>query len=204
MKIKLCGITTAGEVAFLNETLPDYAGFVFAPSKRRITYETAAGLKSLISNEITIAGVFVNEPLQSLLSYRDVIGVIQLHGGEDGAYIRAVRELMPEKEIWKAVKADTAEEIISAQKLDADMLLLDSGGGTGIRFDVNAVRGAKINKPYFLAGGLTPENVTSAISEITDALNGITPYGVDVSGGIETNGVKDLYKIKRFIQNVNY
>lgn len=195
IKLKLCGIKRSEDVKFLNEFPPDYAGFVFAKSRRQVTLEWAKSLSDKLSEGIRRVGVFVNQPIDTMPDFLGVINVFQLHGDENGDYIRRLRELIPSRfEIWKAVRVQTAEDISDAEKLGADRLLLDAFskdayGGTGITADWELIERADIDVPCFLAGGITADNLESAALRIK-------PYGIDLSGGIETDGVKDREKIK--------
>lgn len=199
MKLKLCGIRRAADAEYLNEFPPDYAGFVFAESRRKVTLEEARKLSEILSPNIVRVGVFVNEPLEKMSEYADIIGAYQLHGDEDEAYINALRKIVPkEKEIWKAVRVKAAEDILRADKTSADKLLLDAFsreayGGTGKTADRGLIENTEITKPFFIAGGITAENLYEAASSLK-------PFGIDLSGGIETNGVKDREKIKEITE----
>ena len=184
-KIKFCGLTGDCDIDASNELKPEYVGFVFAPkSKRYVTPERAAELKSRLEAGIKAVGVFVNDNLYHVaeLLNRGVIDIAQLHGSEDAEYIGHLRQLTG-KPIIRAFRIKTAEDIAEAEKCTADHVLLDSGAGTGEVFDWK--------RPYFLAGGLSPDNVENAVEQLT-------PYAVDVSSGIETDGVKDKVKMAAF------
>ena len=117
--------------------------------------------------------------------------MVQLHGREDEAYIRNLRKSLGSPLIIQAFSIRTEQDAERADTSIADLILADSpGGGTEEVFDWELL--GKIQRPYFLAGGLTPENVTAAV-------NALRPYGVDVSSGIETDGYKDKEKMKEFI-----
>lgn len=197
-KIKLCGMFRECDINYANESRPDYIGFVidFPKSHRSITPETARGLKARLSPDIKAVGVFVNSApeLCADLANSGVIDLIQLHGDEDAAYIARLRELTGAPLI-KAVKVRGAEDIARAEVLDTDFLLLDNGTGTGQRFDWGVLTGAEINKPFFLAGGLTPENIGQAARELH-------PYAVDISSGIETDRAKDREKMLSAVRAV--
>ncbi len=131
------------------------------------------------------------------LCQQGIINIIQLHGHEDMAYIRQLRALTAAP-IVKAVQVCSAETVLQAQQLDCDYLLLDTyipgvAGGSGRQFDYQQI--PPLYKPFFLAGGLTPENVQQAIQQVR-------PYAVDVSSGVEENGWKNAEKIKQFVQQV--
>ena len=191
-KIKFCGMMRAADIAAANALHPDYIGFVFAPGSRRaVTPERAAALKAQLALGIQAVGVFVNaQPAQiAALLAAGTIDIAQLHGQEDEAYLQALRALT-DKPIIKAFRVDTAADLERAAAFPADGLLLDSGaGGTGTAFDWTLLR--DFTRPYFLAGGLSAENVGEAIQKYR-------PYAVDVSSGIETDGKKDATKMAAF------
>ena len=140
----------------------------------------------------------MNSPETTCAEYANcgIINLIQLHGGEDAEYIRRLRALT-DAPIIKAVKVRSAEDIAQAQELGADFLLLDNGTGTGQSFDHTLIDKAAIRQPFFLAGGLTPENLRRAALEIQ-------PYCVDLSSGIETDRVKDREKMLAAVRVVRY
>lgn len=194
-KIKLCGLSRPCDIEAANELKPDYIGFVFAPKSRRyVTYKKAEELKSLLSPDIEAVGVFVNEPPQNVatLLKKGIIDIAQLHGDEDEDYIAELR-LLTDKLIIKAFRIKTANDIKIVEQSTADDILLDSGAGTGTVFDWELLK--SIQRPYFLAGGLDALNVASAIKTLN-------PYAVDVSSGIETDGVKDKTEMAAFVAAV--
>ena len=190
-KIKLCGLSRPCDIEAANELNPEYIGFVFAPkSKRYITPEKAKELKQLLDANIKAVGVFVNEEAENIadLLNRGIVDVAQLHGDEDEDYIKQLRRLT-DKPIIKAIRIESERELADAERCSADCVLLDSGAGTGTVFDWKLIQ--NMNRPYFLAGGLTPGNVENAV-------NMLHPYAVDVSSGIETDGLKDKTKMAAF------
>ena len=194
-KIKICGIMRDEDCGYLNELLPDYAGFIFAPKRRRyITPETALGFRKKLDKRIQTVGVFVDEDIDVIcdIARSGAIDVVQLHGRETDGTVRKVKELtgLP---VIKEFTVRTASDIESALGSSADMLLLDNGQGTGETFDWDYLE--DVDMLYFLAGGLTPDNAAEAVRKYC-------PYGVDVSTGVETNGAKDYNKIKDFINAV--
>lgn len=194
-KIKLCGLSRPCDIEAANELKPDYIGFVFASkSKRCVTYEKAAELKSRLSPEIQAAGVFVNEHPQNVadLLKNGIIDIAQLHGDEDEDYITQLR-LLTDKPIIRAFRMKTANDMKTAEQSTADYILLDSGAGTETVFDWGLVK--RIRRPYFLAGGLDARNAA-------DAVKVLHPFAVDVSSGIETDGVKDQIKMAAFVAAV--
>ena len=154
----------------------------------------AAKLKEMLGKDIKAVGVFVNESPEAVaeLLNKGTIDMAQLHGSEDEEYISRLRSLT-DKPLIKAIKVRSKADIEAADESSADYVLLDSGAGTGMTFNWQLIKGIK--RPYFLAGGLNPENVAEAVK----ALN---PYAVDVSSGIETDGLKDEAKMADFVSKV--
>ena len=193
-KIKLCGLSRPCDIRAANELLPDYIGFVFAPKSRRyVSPEKAAELKRMLDPGIRAAGVFVDEKPQVIeaIVSRGVIDAVQLHGRENEDYIQDLMKRLGNTLIIQAFSIRSERDAGRAERSSADLVLVDSpGGGTGEVFDWTLLR--KIRRPYFLAGGLTPDNAG-------DAVNALSPYGVDVSSGIETDGYKDWEKMEKFV-----
>ena len=194
IRIKFCGLTRQQDIECANLLKPDYIGFVFWKKSRRYVDEEAAGrLRDALDKSITSVGVFVDEEPERVahLINEGIIDAAQLHGGEDDEYIAKLRNLiMPGKVIIKAFRITSDEDIKIAQSSSADMILLDAGMGDGAAFDWTMIR--DMQRPYILAGGLNCENVAKAVEMLS-------PYGVDVSSGIETDGVKDPEKMKEFV-----
>jgi phosphoribosylanthranilate isomerase len=191
-KIKICGLKRKEDIEYVNLAKPDYAGFVFAGVKRKIDFKTAARLRSLLNKNIESVGVFVNEPIENISAFcKDkIIDIIQLHGDEDGQYIDALRRKVG-NEIIKAVKIQ--QGIMSEDISKADFILFDSDAGCGKTFDWNLIQG--YDKPFFLAGGLNKDNMEKALKTLN-------PYCVDLSSGVETDGVKDFGKISEIVKIV--
>lgn len=195
-KLKLCGLSRLRDIEAANRLMPEYIGFVFARESRRfVDAKTAAFLKSRLHPDILTVGVFVDETPETIagLFTDGVIDIAQLHGRENEEAIRHLRTLT-DKPLIKAFRIDSPQDIEHANASSADYVLLDSGqGGTGAVFDWELL--TNIRRPYFLAGGLTAENVRRAVSMLR-------PYAVDVSSGIETGGYKDEKKMRAFAQAV--
>lgn len=188
-RIKICGLFRAIDGEYINRAMPDYAGFVFyQKSHRGVSLEQAQELRKIIDPRIKTVGVFVDAPLVQIveLYHKKIITIIQLHGKEDNGFIAKLRELLSKAEIWKTFQIRTTKDVDEAAKTTADMVLLDNGYGTGKSFDWSLIK--DFPRPFILAGGLTPENIPDAVSTLR-------PYGVDISSGVECNGVKDKYKI---------
>ncbi|MEE3450426.1 MAG: phosphoribosylanthranilate isomerase [Acutalibacteraceae bacterium] len=194
-KIKMCGMMNTSDVIAVKELKVDYAGFILSQGfKRSISYNTFDVLLGYLADtNIKKVGVFVNESIDLILNrYSDKIDIIQLHGSEDDIYIEKLKSAV-NKPIIKAFKIKTEDDVKAAQRSKADMILLDSGVGSGKLFDHGLLD--TIQRDYFLAGGLDAEN-------IGDILNKLSPYAVDISSGIETNGKKDIIKMKAFANAV--
>ena len=194
-RVKMCGMTSEGDVINANELKPDYIGFVFAKNSRRfVAPQRAQELKKLLDKDIKAVGVFVDENIEtvSALIMDGTIDIAQLHGNEDDDYITLLRERTG-KPVIKAFRIRSEQDVLRAEKSKADMILLDAGAGEGRMFDWSLLK--EIKRPYFLAGGLNPENAA-------DAVKALKPYAVDVSTGIETNGVKDREKMTAFADAV--
>ena len=162
-KIKLCGLSRPRDILAANQLRPEYIGFVFAPeSKRYIAPKGAAELKELLDPNIQAVGVFVNETAETVarLLNRGVIDLAQLHGSEGGDYVDRLRMLTP-KPIIQAFRIATVQDVLRAEASAADHILLDAGAGTGTVFDWSLLH--QIRRPYFLAGGLGPDNVEEAV-----------------------------------------
>ncbi len=184
----MCGLSRMEDIEYANEVLPEFIGFVFAPKSRRyVSFEQAKKLRGELDYRIAAVGVFVDEDIENIvrLVKDEVIYMVQLHGSEDNAYIAKLRE-MAEVPIIQAFKIIDSCDAESAVLSDADFVLLDSGMGTGKTFDWSLIK--SINRPYFLAGGISPENAAQAVERFS-------PYAVDASSSLETGGVKDLSKM---------
>lgn len=198
-KIKLCGVSTERDIGLVNEALPDYIGFVFAHSRRQVSFSQAEKLKALLDKRIRSVGVFVNGDPDDIcaLCARGVLDAVQLHGDEDAAYLRRLKAQI-QTPIIRAVRVRSPEQLLKAQTLDCDFLLLDTDapggyGGSGKSFDWSLI--PKLEKPYFLAGGLHAGNIAAA-------LESCTPYALDISSGAETDRVKDKGKIFALVRQV--
>lgn len=193
-KIKICGLTREEDILAANEAAPDYIGFVFAPGRRRtVTAEHAAHLKSMLSPEISVVGVFVNEDPETVISLANnkTIDLIQLHGDEDEAYIGYISEYTGNVPIIKALSV-TDDALLSRMEAcpHVDYLLFDNYkpgivGGTGEAFNWDEL--TETSKPFFLAGGLNMNNISGALT--------LGAYALDVSSGAETDGLKDRNKM---------
>lgn len=196
-KIKICGIKRKEDIEYLNELKPDFAGFVFAGTKRKIDFETAAEFRSLLDKDIRTVGVFVNERISNILNFCEngTIDYIQLHGDEDEAYIYRLKE-KTDKPIIRTIKVK--DKVTKTVSLGEDHILFDTYsekeyGGSGKSFDLDIIKDFKGD--FFLAGGLNKNNIKQAIEKLN-------PFCIDLSSGVETNDKKDFNKIKEVIDIV--
>ena len=214
-KVKMCGISKVETIPAVVEAKPDYMGLVFAPSKRQVTVDQAKILVEELhrgyakkygsdtehdkNDTIKTVGVFVNETVDNLVTIANEanLDAVQLHGDEDEAFIQSLKE-RTNVEVWKAVQIRSAADVEKWIDSSADMLLFDAyhkdeRGGTGEVFDWSSLDA--FERPFMLAGGIDSTNVARAIRTVR-------PYGIDISSGIETNGVKDDEKITAFTKIV--
>lgn len=193
-KIKICGIRRECDINYINEAMPDYIGFVFAKSKRQVTHETASRLRTKLNKSITPIGVFVNAPMEEIISlYNEgTIHMAQLHGQENSTYIKELRR-KTDCPLIKALKIDKDFDPSILPTLDVDYFLFDNGaGGTGKTFDWSLM--PKTEKPFFLAGGLNIQNIEAAVS--------YKPFALDLSSGVEIDGFKDREKILEIVSKI--
>ena len=191
-KVKICGLSTKGAVETAVSAGADYIGFVFAPSKRQVTLEQAAELAKLIPVNVKKVGVFVSPSRAQLLEVIDKVGLdlVQVHG-------QVADDLFADLPCFsiQAVQVDGNGHVPSSQ---TDYLLFDAPvAGSGQTFDWGQLDTTELSQPFFIAGGLNEDNVVEAIQHFT-------PYAVDVSSGVESNGQKDHEKIRRFIERVKH
>lgn len=183
----------------VNQCQPDYAGFVFAPGKRQVTPVQAAVLAKKLSSEICPVGVFVNAPEKLIFGLLEtgIIRMVQFHGQETEEEVARLKHRFPDVPVIRAVSMKQGHELRRWEMSAADYLLLDAGsGGTGHAFDHNLITQVGIiRKPWFLAGGMRPDTVQEAIASFS-------PFGIDCSSGVETEGWKDLEKIRQMVENV--
>ena len=189
-KIKICGLRRPEDILFVNEARPDFAGFIIdvPKSRRNVSQEKVRELTALLSPEILPVGVFVNAPMETILSLANdgTLKTVQLHGQESQSYLEELKKQVSIPVI-RAFSIRSAEDLTEAERSPADFVLLDNGaGGTGKTFDWSLLSSFK--RPFFLAGGLRPENITEAVSRFH-------PYALDLSSGVETDGYKDKEKI---------
>ena len=222
MKIKICGLSREQDIDYVNEARPDYCGFVFAESKRQVSPAQAASLRRRLADGITAVGVFVNAPIEDITAlYRSgVIDTAQLHGSEDEAYIAQLKEAtgstpIPVIQVVKSASLNSNHGVHGVRKIfnslslknsklsagqqysvvnSSDYYLIDSGSGSGEPFDWGLLNPLEIDKPWFLAGGINLDNIGQAMA--------VNPFGIDISSGAETDGVKDREKILQLVSTI--
>ena len=198
VKIKICGIKRLEDVEMVNRYKPDYIGFVFADSKRKVSHDLAKELRNNLDSDIIPVGVFVDSPQDEILRLFDdgIIEIAQLHGSESEQYILDLKKRTNgELKIINAIEMTQEIDLLEYNDSNSDYLLLDSGKGSGKTFDWSLIR-KDIKKEFFLAGGLNSENVAPAINEFN-------PYAIDLSSSLETDGFKDENKIKEIMEVIN-
>lgn len=193
VKIKICGLKRTCDIDFVNEGKPDFCGFIInvPKSRRSVRPEEVQRLTGRLHDSIIPVGVFVDSPIETILSLlKDgAIRAVQLHGHEDDNYVNTLRQELNTlyTPVIQAFPVASLQDAQAAARSRADYILLDNGaGGTGISFDWTLLSG--VSRPFFLAGGLTPDNLTEAVKKVR-------PYAVDLSSGAETDGAKDKHKI---------
>lgn len=223
MKIKFCGLFRECDIEFANALMPDFVGFVFAENSRRfVDFALAKRLKARLDSRIKVVGVFVDSPVECVCEalQSKIIDMVQLHGNENNAYISALRESLQKKygnatPIIKAIKMRNSHSLEKALESSADFILLDStNAGSGVAFEWNLLaqklqdsRGLDSHDSlvldshdfkrdfatrFFLAGGINADNIAKAMS--------LNPYAIDISSGIESQGIKNFAKMQQIIQ----
>lgn len=190
-KIKICGLSRPADIETINRVKPEYCGFIinFPRSRRNVSPETVRELRSKLVPQVIPVGVFVDRPPEMIAEMLNdgTVSVAQLHGNEDEEYIANLRKLTS-RPIWQAFQIHSVEDVSRAARSSADLVLLDAGQGSGKAFDWSLLDG--FPREFGLAGGLNLKNLSDALKTRACLL--------DVSGGVETDGVKDAEKIKAF------
>jgi phosphoribosylanthranilate isomerase len=200
MFVKICGITRLEDAQAAIDAGANALGFVFWPqSPRRVDVERAREIVAALSEDVTTVGVFVDQPVHDVNEIARRVGLraVQLHGSEDGEYVRAMAQ-----PVIKAVAVvGTEAPDVGAWASDVT-ILLDvhdpvKKGGTGKTIDWTVAADVARRRKILLAGGLTPQNVG-------DAIGRVRPYGIDVSSGVEAQpGIKDHGRIKALFEAVH-
>ena len=218
VKLKICGLKRLEDIEIVNKYKPDYIGFVFAESHRKVSYEQAKELSSHLSKDIVPVGVFVNEHMKLIVDLfkEGIIQIAQLHGDEDEDYIKnlkskSIEETGNEIPVINAIEVnngsnndneskgdDFNEKLFKWRDSSSDYFILDSGKGSGKTFDWSMIdkNSEFFKNSIFLAGGLNKNNLALAIEEFN-------PFAVDLSSSVETNGFKDEKKIKEIVEIID-
>ena len=195
-KIKICGLKRPEDIAYVNEARPDFAGFIinFPKSHRSLTPDRVRELVKRLDPAIRAVGVFVDEDPEVItgLLQEGTLAMAQLHGQETENVIRQIQR-ESKKPVIKAFTVAGKADINRALSSPADYILLDRGQGSGQCFDWNLL--PKIDRPWFLAGGLGVDNLSEAVEHIS-------PYAVDLSSGVEIDTYKDRELILKAVKLV--
>ncbi|MGO4986934.1 MAG: phosphoribosylanthranilate isomerase [Gallicola sp.] len=196
-KIKICGLQSAEDIEMVNELMPEYAGFVFCESRRKVSKEKAEELIKSLDSKIKKVGVFLDQDLEEVhnIAQDCSLDILQFHGSESQQYCNSFIQ-----EIWKSFLVEDESSLEMLENYSTEGYLLDSfvkrvAGGSGKKFNWEILENKEIPRTFILAGGLNSENVQEGIRRTK-------PDIVDVSSGVETNGCKDYQKIKEFIRKV--
>ena len=198
VKVKICGLKRLEDIEIVNRYKPDFIGFVFADSKRKVSHELASKLKDNLDSDIISVGVFVDASQDEILELYGggIIEMAQLHGSENEDYINDLKQKTNgEMKIINAIEMSQDIDLSDYENSQADYLLLDSGKGSGKTFDWRLIR-KNLKKDFFLAGGLNSSNIKEAIEEFD-------PYAIDLSSGLESDGFKDENKIRELMEVIN-
>ena len=198
VKIKICGLKRMEDIEIVNKYKPDYIGFVFADSKRKVSHNLAREMKQNLDPSIKSVGVFVDADIDEILNlYNEgIIEIAQLHGRESEDYIKKLRQKSNcHLKIINSIEMSDKTDLLKYDDSVADYLLLDSGKGSGKTFNWQLIRN-DLKKEFFLAGGLNTDNIPLAIKEFN-------PFAVDLSSSLETDGYKDEIKIKKLMEAIN-
>ncbi len=198
VKVKICGIRTLKSAKTALEAGADFLGFNFVPSLNRfISYQGAKKIISSLPKNIKTVGIFQNQPIKLINHLISCLNLkfVQLHGDEDPQFYQLINQVKIIKAICLPSNFNHKKVLSKLKKLDSNYFLLDrKNRKSGKPLNLLAVKKISKSFPIFLAGGLTPENVTQAVKTVK-------PFAVDVASGIETGDKQDMIKIKAFIKN---
>ena len=208
LRVKICGIMTPAQGQQIAKLGANAIGFICVEkSPRDVTPEQIREIAMALPKETDRIGVFMNHKLETIVSTVETSGLtsVQLHGSESVEFCAQVRSALPTIELIKAFRVENTETLKSTQDYTpvVDWLLLDAyhpnlGGGTGLVLDWDMLSAFKSDRPWFLAGGLTPNNVAEAVQMLS-------PHGIDLSSGVETRpGHKDLAKVAALFEAIGH
>ncbi len=198
-RIKICGISREADIAAVNAALPDYIGFVFSQSRRQVSPQQALRLSSLLDDRIVLVGVFVDAEVEQVVSLYEqgVIQMAQLHGRQVEESLAQIKHLASDLPVIAAIPVDDGQALPWPLPKGADHLLFDNHSpGSGRAFDWNRLSSLRgmIQSNGFMAGGINESNIAEALA--------LQPFAIDVSSGVETNGIKDPIKITSLVERV--
>lgn len=208
MRIKVCGMTLPEQVEGLPDMGATFAGFIFYPKSPRYVFRhlTSAQIKKI--NTINKVGVFVNSSIEEVLLMVDEcrLHMVQLHGDESPKYCERIADYVSVVKAFRVSDNDSIEWMIRPYMDVCDMFMFDTMGagygGTGKKFDWNMLKGSTIGKPFFLSGGIQPDD-TNALMEFKDEPVSKALFAVDINSKFETSpGVKDMRKVEKFIKDL--
>ncbi len=208
MRIKVCGMTQLEQVEQLPAIGATFAGFIFYPKSPRYVFRhiTSAELKKI--NTINKVGVFVNASVEEVLLMVDEcrLQMVQLHGDESPKYCERIADYVSVIKAFRLSDNDSIEWMINPYKDVCDMFMFDTMGagygGTGKKFDWNILKGSNISKPFFLSGGIHPDD-TKALKEFQNEAVAKTLFAIDINSKFETApGIKQMDKVAKFINEL--
>lgn len=210
MRIKVCGMTNTEQVMQLDDLGVEFAGFIFYPKSPRYVFRhmPRPEIKKIKGQHINKVGVFVNAPVDELLQTVDDCGLhlVQLHGDETPKYCEKVADYVGVIKAFRLREDDQVLWKVKDYQDIADMFLFDTEGtgygGTGRKFNWSMLQGLNINKPFFLSGGIGPDDVEAIASFSNDPV-AKDLFSLDVNSKFETiPGLKDMQAVTKFVQAI--
>lgn len=210
MRIKVCGMTNTEQVMQLDELGVEFAGFIFYPKSPRYVFRhmSRPEIKKIKGQHINKVGVFVNAPVDELLQAVDDCGLhlVQLHGDETPKYCEKVADYVGVIKAFRLREDDQVLWKVKDYQDIADMFLFDTDGtgygGTGKKFNWSMLQGLSINKPFYLSGGIGPEDIEAIASFSKDPV-AKDLFSLDVNSKFETiPGLKDMQAVAKFVQEI--
>ena len=209
MRIKVCGMTQMEQVAELADMGVAFAGFIFYPKSPRYALRRLTSDQIKKENGINKAGVFVNASIEEILSIVDQcrLHVVQLHGDESPKFCERLADYVSVIKAFRLSDNDSIEWITQPYRDVCDMFMFDTigagYGGTGKKFDWNILRGKNIGKPFFLSGGIQPDD-TEQLKEFAKDTVASSLFAIDINSRFELSpGVKDMEKVRAFVKALN-
>ena len=209
MRVKVCGMMQPEQVAELETVGATFAGFIFYPKSPRYIFKQMSLLQLKKIKNINKVGVFVNAPVEEVLHMVDECGLhmVQLHGDETPRYCERISDYISVVKAFRLSENVSIEWMIRPYMDVCDMFMFDTMGagygGTGKKFDWNQLKNVTIGKPYFLSGGIQPDDVEK-LKEFAKEPSSKALFAVDINSKFEVSpGVKDMQKVKTFIKELS-